>query len=345
MGRNKKIVTGVTIAALPAAAVGFVTPAQQALRGRGTAPGAAETLAESTAPQIIYEPAAGVAGVATAAAGLAIGGVLAAGSVKRRRDRTSAGTAAPARVVALEAMAKATKAVMSQEEKVEKLKEYVDAKGGSRVLRKILIANNGMAATKSIMSMRQWAYLELGLDGVFEFVVMATREDLDANAEFVRLADTFIEVPGGKNVNNYANVDLICQIAKEQGVDAVWPGWGHASENPDLPTKLKKLGIYFMGPTSPVMSVLGDKIAANILAQTAGVPSIPWSGDGLKAELNEEGTIPDEIFKKGCVTSAEEAAAVADRIGYPVMVKASEGGGGKGKGGGGGGKGKSRPSW
>jgi acetyl-CoA carboxylase/biotin carboxylase 1 len=87
---------------------------------------------------------------------------------------------------------------------------------------------------------------------------------------------------------------------------------------------LKKLGIYFMGPTSPVMSVLGDKIAANILAQTAGVPSIPWSGDGLKAELTEEGTIPDETFKKGCVTSAEEAAAVADRIGYPVMVKASE---------------------
>ena len=48
------------------------------------------------------------------------------------------------------------------------------------------------------------------------------------------------------------------------------------------------------------MSVLGDKIAANILAQTAEVPSIPWSGDGLKAELNEEGTIPDEIFNKAC---------------------------------------------
>ena len=187
-----------------------------------------------------------------------------------------------------------------------------------------------MAATKSIMSMRQWAYLELGLEGVLEFVVMATREDLDANAEFIRLADTFVEVPAGKNVNNYANVDLICKVAKEQGVDAVWPGWGHASENPDLPIGLKALGIEFMGPTSPVMSVLGDKIAANILAQTAGVPSIPWSGDGLQADLNEEGTIPDEIFKKGCVTNAEEAAAVADRIGYPVMVKASEGGGGKG---------------
>ena len=58
------------------------------------------------------------------------------------------------------------------------------------------------------------------------------------------------------------------------GVDAVWPGWGHASENPKLPDELSKLGIKFIGPTSPVMSVLGDKIAANILAQTAGLPSV-----------------------------------------------------------------------
>lgn len=72
-----------------------------------------------------------------------------------------------------------------------------------------------------------------------------------------------------------------------QGVDAVWPGWGHASENPKLPTKLAARGIKFIGPTAPVMSVLGDKIAANILAQTAKVPSIPWSGDGLEAMLTE----------------------------------------------------------
>jgi acetyl-CoA carboxylase/biotin carboxylase 1 len=125
-------------------------------------------------------------------------------------------------------------------------------------------------------------------------------------------------------------VDLICETAKAQKVDAVWPGWGHASENPALPDGLKELGITFLGPPSPVMSVLGDKIAANILAQTAKVPSIPWSGDGLTADLTPEGTIPDSIFKKGCVTSSEEAMQVAERIGYPVMVKASEGGGGKG---------------
>jgi len=153
---------------------------------------------------------------------------------------------------------------------------------------------------------------------------------LNANAEFIRQANDYVEVPGGKNSNNYANVRLIVDIAKRQGVDAVWPGWGHASENPKLPATLAKEGIQFIGPTSPVMAVLGDKIAANILAQTAKVPSIPWSGDGLTAELTAEGTIPQETFNKACVTSVEEALAAADRIGYPVMLKASEGGGGKG---------------
>ena len=97
-------------------------------------------------------------------------------------------------------------------------------------------------------------------------------------------------------------------------------------------------GIAFMGPPAPVMSVLGDKIAANILAQTAKVPSIPWSGsfgnpgdDGpLQANLQEDGTIPRETFEAGCVHSAEEALAAAERVQYPVMLKASEGGGGKG---------------
>ena len=98
------------------------------------------------------------------------------------------------------------------------LERYVMDRGGSRVLRKLLIANNGMAATKAILSLRQWSYLELGSDSVFEFVVMATLEDLEANAEFIRLANTYVEVPGGKNVNNYANVDLIVDIAKSQGI-------------------------------------------------------------------------------------------------------------------------------
>lgn len=117
---------------------------------------------------------------------------------------------------------------------------------------------------------------------------------------------------------------------KRKGVDAVWPGWGHASENPRLPAACLAAGITFIGPTSPVMAVLGDKIAANILAQTALVPSIPWSGDGLTAELTPEGTIPEDVFSKACVRTVDEALAAAERIGYPVMLKASEGGGGKG---------------
>ena len=154
------------------------------------------------------------------------------------------------------------------------LKEYVKDRGGDRVIQKVLIANNGMAATKAIISMRQWAYMELGDESAIKFVAMATPEDIKANAEFVRLADSYVEVPGGKNLNNYANVTVISQVAQKQGVDAVWPGWGHASENPLLPATLNEMGIKFIGPTSPVMSVLGDKIAANILAQTAGLPSV-----------------------------------------------------------------------
>jgi acetyl-CoA carboxylase/biotin carboxylase 1 len=219
------------------------------------------------------------------------------------------------------------------------MEEYVADRGGNLPIKKILIANNGMAATKAMLSMRQWAYMELGDEKAIQFVAMATPEDLKANAQFVRLADGFVEVPGGVNRNNYANVEVIARIAKEQGVDAVWPGWGHASENPALPNTLKALGIKFIGPPGPVMSVLGDKIAANILAQTAEVPSIPWSGsyggpdDGpLVAELTDEGTIPDDTFEKATCRNVDEAIEAAKRIGYEngIMIKASEGGGGKG---------------
>ncbi|KAL5055492.1 hypothetical protein RYX36_036174 [Vicia faba] len=72
---------------------------------------------------------------------------------------------------------------------------------------------------------------------------MATSEDMRINAEHIRIADQFVEVPGGTNNNNYANVQLILEIAEITHVDAVWPGWGHASENPELPDALKAKGI------------------------------------------------------------------------------------------------------
>lgn len=78
------------------------------------------------------------------------------------------------------------------------------------------------------------------------------------------------------------------------------------------------------------MAALGDKISANILAQTAKVPSIPWSGNGIEAHLNEDGLLPKAIFDQACIFSLDQALATANKIGYPVMIKASEGGGGKG---------------
>ena len=80
------------------------------------------------------------------------------------------------------------------------------------------------------MSIRQWAYNTFGDERAIQFVVMATPEFLAANAEFIRRADEFVEVPGGSNANNYANVQLIVDLCISQNVDAVMVGWGYASE-------------------------------------------------------------------------------------------------------------------
>ena len=68
------------------------------------------------------------------------------------------------------------------------------------------------------------------------------------------------------------------QIAERTRVSAVWPGWGHASENPELPDALDEKGIIFLGPPSAAMAALGDKIGSSLIAQAAGVPTLPWSG-------------------------------------------------------------------
>lgn len=93
--------------------------------------------------------------------------------------------------------------------------------GGSNPINRVLIANNGIAAVKMIRSIRKWAYLTFQNDKIIEFVVMVTPEDLDANCEYIRLSDHFVEVPGGPNINNYANVDLIVQIAQKQNVQVL----------------------------------------------------------------------------------------------------------------------------
>ncbi|KAF5888933.1 acetyl-CoA carboxylase 1 isoform X1, partial [Clarias magur] len=124
--------------------------------------------------------------------------------------------------------------------------EFVTRFGGNKVIEKVLIANNGIAAVKCMRSIRRWAYEMFRNERAIRFVVMVTPEDLKANAEYIKMADHYVPVPGGTNNNNYANVELILDIAKRIPVQAVWAGWGHASENPKLPELLHKHGIAFM---------------------------------------------------------------------------------------------------
>ena len=213
--------------------------------------------------------------------------------------------------------------------------DFVRAHGGHSVITKVLICNNGIAAVKEIRSVRKWAYETFGDERAIQFTVMATPEDLRVNAEYIRLADQYVEVPGGSNANNYANVELIVDIAERAGVHAVWAGWGHASENPRLPEMLTALRprVLFIGPPGSAMRSLGDKISSTIVAQHAQVPCLQWSGTGVTETMMSSAgylTVSDETYRRACVQSAEEGLEVAQRIGFPVMIKASEGGGGKG---------------
>ncbi|KAF9904003.1 acetyl-coenzyme-A carboxylase [Linnemannia zychae] len=215
------------------------------------------------------------------------------------------------------------------------VRDFVSQHGGHSVITKILIANNGIAAVKEIRSVRKWAYETFGDERAIQFTVMATPEDLKVNAEYIRMADQYVEVPGGSNNNNYANVDLIVDIAERTGVHAVWAGWGHASENPKLPESLRDSPqkIIFIGPPGSAMRSLGDKISSTIVAQSADVPTMGWSGTGITdTEMDPNGfvTVPEDAYQAACVTDAEDGLKKAHTIGFPVMIKASEGGGGKG---------------
>ncbi|CAI8603511.1 unnamed protein product [Vicia faba] len=214
---------------------------------------------------------------------------------------------------------------------ISEVDEFCNALGGNRPIHSILIANNGMAAVKFIRSVRSWAYETFGTEKAILLVAMATPEDMRINAEHIRIADQFVEVPGGTNNNNYANVQLILEIAEITHVDAVWPGWGHASENPELPDALKAKGIVFLGPPAVSMGALGDKIGSSLIAQAANVPTLPWSASHVKIPPESSLiTIPDEIYRAACVYTTEEAIASCQVVGYPAMIKASWGGGGKG---------------
>lgn len=202
--------------------------------------------------------------------------------------------------------------------------------GANKLIYRLLIANNGLAAVKGIDSIKAWLYEHIGDADAIHFAVMATPEDLQANAEFISMSDQHFPVPGGPNYNNYGNVDVIMRCAAQHSCDAIYPGWGHASENPALPRECKRSSnIVFLGPSEEAMFALGDKIASTIVAQSNGVPTVPWSGDSimLRPGVFEVNT---SDYEKAYITTADECEEVCRRIGFPVMIKASEGGGGKG---------------
>ncbi|KAI8815908.1 acetyl-CoA carboxylase [Fimicolochytrium jonesii] len=223
----------------------------------------------------------------------------------------------------------------SESTRTNAVHDFVIRNNGNTPITKVLIANNGMAAVKAIRSIHKWAYETFGDERAIQFTAMCTPEDLTVNAEFVRMADQYVEVPGGTANHNYANVDLIVDIAERTGVHAVWVGWGFASENPVLAEKLAALSppVVFVGPPPSAMRALGDKIASTIVAQSADVPCVAWSGTGIDdVAKDSEGHVyvPDEIYLKATTNDVNVGLSHAERIGYPVMIKASEGGGGKG---------------
>ena len=132
----------------------------------------------------------------------------------------------------------------------------------------------------------------------------------DAEAIHVQLAEEAYCIGPARAADSYLNMDAILTVAKAAHCDAIHPGYGFLSENDQFADACAEAGIAFIGPSGDVIRAMGNKAAARRLMQQAGVPVVPGSD--------------------GAVATAEEAKALADSIGYPVLIKASAGGGGRG---------------
>ena len=167
------------------------------------------------------------------------------------------------------------------------------------MFRKILIANRGEIAVRIIRAAR-----ELGIDTV------AVYSTADKEALHTLLADEAVCIGPAKSKDSYLNMNAVLSAAVLTEAEAIHPGFGFLSENSKFATMCEEVGVKFIGPSGAIMDMMGDKINARAQMIKANVPVIPGS-DG-------------EVF------TAEEALEVAEKIGYPVMLKASAGGGGKG---------------
>ena len=165
---------------------------------------------------------------------------------------------------------------------------------------KLLVANRGEVAVRVIRACR-----ELGIASV------AVYSEADEGAMHVRLADEAYLVGPAEASESYLNIESVVRVAKDCGADAVHPGYGFLSENAKFARAVEEVRIVWVGPPAEAMEKVGDKVRAKELAREADVPTVPGYAGG-----------EDE--------SEERLQEEAEKIGYPVLVKASAGGGGRG---------------
>jgi len=167
------------------------------------------------------------------------------------------------------------------------------------MFKKILIANRGEIACRVIKSARK-----MGI------ATVAIYSDADRNALHVKMADEAIHIGPPPANQSYIVIDKVMDAVRQSGAEAVHPGYGFLSENMKFAEALEAQGVSFVGPPSPAIESMGDKITSKKIAQEAGVTTVPGY--------------------MGLIADAEEAVKISNEVGYPVMIKASAGGGGKG---------------
>jgi len=167
------------------------------------------------------------------------------------------------------------------------------------MFRKILIANRGEIALRII-----WACRELGIKTV------AVYSTADADSLHVKFADQEVCIGGPRNADSYLNLSAVIAAAEITDAEAIHPGYGFLAENAHFADVCRECGLTFIGPGPDVIRRMGDKAEARRTMIAAGVPTVPGS----------EGILP----------GVEQAAEAAERIGYPVLLKAAAGGGGRG---------------
>ncbi len=167
------------------------------------------------------------------------------------------------------------------------------------MFKKILIANRGEIAVRIIRACRE-----------MDIATVAVYSDVDRAALHVRKADEAYLIGPAPAAESYLRIDKILEVAKRSGADAIHPGYGFLSENAKFAQACADAGVKFIGPTPRSMEMMGSKTRARQEMEKAGIPFVPGTSRGL--------------------ASAKEGEEVAERIGYPVMLKAAAGGGGKG---------------